>query len=244
MTNQKFNNCLNNKEEANKTTWENFVEKVTNIASALEKENKYYARNSEGILFDTLDVEPVSCVSTEAPVDLNDDTNYCDNCTGTTLQDCLKCKNGSENPNKVKDLENVNDDKDQTEESTNQIIKELEQKLRDIIKVSKTEKLERVYDMISDELVKRYADGIGLVDDKFIHIHDHNCENNCSHNCKSSTPEKNVKCELYICADEKETPEKVNLELTQKEFEDIQKIINNTMHSEIQNIIEKFKWNW
>ena len=98
--------------------------------------------------------------------------------------------------------------------------------------------------MISDELFKIYADGIGLVDDKFIHTHDCGCKNNCSHTYKRSTPEKNIKCQLYICSDEKETPEKVDLELTQKEFEDIQKVINNTIHSEIQSIIEKFKYNW
>ena len=152
---------LKNREEIFHTTLKQTEERINKILEECKnKKNKYHDLYTH--LFNELptisleinpltnDMEKVSD-QTINKTENNDNFNWCNTCENTTLENCLKCINGSENPNYKKSTKSSN-------QKFSDQVDNLEKHFIETVKNAKTENLEKIYDIISDELFSRYIE--------------------------------------------------------------------------------------
>lgn len=161
----KFENCFNNMGKARTETFSKSEDRVRKIFEELNSKKHNYKnisfdeKRSNDIqnnifenIFETMAKEHNNITKNadcyEKNVINNESINWCDTCEGTTLKDCLECVKGNKNPNYNKTSKNIVDDKEPTIN--------LEEHFLKTVKNAKTEDLEKVYDIISNELFDRY----------------------------------------------------------------------------------------
>lgn len=262
----KFENCFNNMERARTETFSKSEDRVRKIFEELNSKKHNYQnisfdeKRSNDIqnnifenIFEQMAKEHNNITKNadcyEKNVINNESINWCDTCEGTTLKDCLECVKGNKNPNYNKTSKNIVDDKEPTINLEDHFLK--------TVKNAKTEDLEKVYDIISEELFHRYLENnnetkCGDSNHTYSQTGDFisRCGKNCSicdkndpcvkdcSTCSEHKSDNKIQGKIYYKKNE-EKPLEIAVDLSQEELKEFKTQIEKEINQVINDIFKR-----